>query len=358
MTSDLRSATSDFVTVIIATCGRADRLCKVLGLVARAARRAGGRRQVVVADNDPALTAGEAVRAFRDDVLDVRVVQSRPRNKSAALNAAIAVCRTEWMAFTDDDTEPDEEWLRAGESYAAAGGVRVFGGRVLPGPVQEKLPATICWAGPEGSNPGGGIFVVYQPMPGSGTLSREAQAPIGANVFVSRTVFREHGEYDEQLFDICGRWALGIDDGEFGVRLVSRGEPIGYCHEALVVHPLHDDKFALGRRINHAFSHGWQQPIVFFEPGRPRIEPYRVRLLAGALWSAGRALLRGDRAAWASGLLVAARHTGSVACRWSTSYRAAVQYRTRQPPIWTRRGVPSCGQTDPTGLTVEEGRFQ
>ncbi len=315
-------------TVIIATFDRPDRLARVLGCVSAASRKTGEAHPVVVVDNGSRLPAGPIASALSASTgLSIRCLASRPGDKCRALNMGIAAASTEWLAFTDDDTLPDGGWLAEGARFAAAGGCRVFGGRVLPGEPPGLLPAWLQ-PGRSGRFPWvGGALVRYEPMSASGRLPRSHPIPFGANIFVRRDVFAEFGGYDETLWALCGRAALGVDDGEFGVRLQSAGEPIGYCREALVVHPVHEERYSIASHLRIAYRYGWRDPLVFFDPRRPAVELFRLRQVAGLSARAAAAALRRDAAAAVSDLSDAAKAVGAVACRQSRAYREWARLR-------------------------------
>jgi GT2 family glycosyltransferase len=307
-------------TVIVATCDRPDRLHAGLARIADAVETAGAGA-LVVADNGAEHAAGEAVRRVAAAAgFPVRYLQTPPRNKSKALNAAIAAAETEWLAFTDDDTLPDADWLKNAAAFASAGRCRVFGGRILAGQPDAPLPA---WMQPDanGEYPGHGVFVRYYPLRQSGLLGPADRVPFGANVFVRKDVFTQRGGYDERLWEFCGRAALGAEDGEFGMRLQRLGEAIGYCHEAVVVHPVHADRCRWRTQLRLAFYYGWRDPIVDFDARRPLVEGYRLRQCAA--WSARAAVARvtGRTPAAFVDSLKAARALGSMLCRFSAGYR-------------------------------------
>ena len=227
---------------------------------------------------------------------------------------------TAWLAFTDDDTLPIADWLSEAAAFAAHGDCRVFGGRIAAGEPEQPLPR---WLKPNaaGEMPGHGIFVRYSPRSSSGLLGAADRVPFGANVFVRRDVFRQFGPYDESLWELCGRAALGAEDGEFGARLQKAGEPIGFCHEALVVHPVNHERCSFLKQVDLAYRYGWRDPIVFYERGRPLVEPYRLGLAARWTGRSALAWLRGDSAGAFETTLKAARCIGSISSRFSGSYR-------------------------------------
>ena len=344
-------------TIIIATCGHPDRLFRVLRHLDEAIRIAGRRHRVIVADNSLGhALAGPVARAAATLSLEVRHVGTTPFNKCAALNAGIAAADTEWLAFTDDDTLPDVRWLLEAGRFAASGVCRVFGGWIRPcyaedlvrggesvsredakfakeererGDIMSRkaLPGWLV-PGRSGRIPLiSGAVVQYEPMTSSGLLGPQDPIPLGANIFIRRGVFGDHGGYDEALWVACGRAALGADDGEFGIRLKARGERIGFCREAIMHHPVYAARCTFLSHIRSAFRYGWRDPFVFFDPQRPVMEWYRLRLLAGSLMSATGRLLTLDCGAAATDFLDVVKLCGSMAGRGSQSYRK-----------WERRG--------------------
>ena len=308
-------------TVIIATCGRPEELAVTLNAIARPAGVSGLPDRVIVADNAPDYSAAEAVRAFAATTpVAVTYLKTPPFDKTKALNAAIATAATDWLAFTDDDTLPDPAWLAEAGRFATVSGYRVFGGRIQPGPIRQPLPVWMQ-AGRSGRLPPDCLFVRYQPMPASGALTGDMPVPYGANVFVRKQVFAEQGGYDEALWALCGRHAIGVEDAEFGLRLRQRGEAIGYCHEALVVHPVHHARGTFRTHIRRSYDYGWREPLVFFDPARPWLAPYQARIILTRLWGMVSDAFRGDRAGAMDHLMMGMRCAGGMACRWSSAYR-------------------------------------
>ena len=323
-------------TVIVATCGRPDRLRKMLACLARAVDTSGVAHRVVVADNHPDYTAAGTVQRFRTEVsFPVLYMKTTPRNKSCALNDGIRAAETDWLAFSDDDTLPDPGWLKEAGAFARAGAFRVFGGRIEMGELEKPVPRSVRRR--EGEPfPGGGVYVYYHPMAQSGGLRDADKVPFGANTFTHRTVFRDYGLYDEALWELCGPNALGIDDGEFGVRIKRAGEPIGYCSEAVVVHPVYRDKYSVKRRLRNVYAFGWREPLVFPEdhkrPAWRHLAGRVVRHLAAAIGHAVR--FRASRAF--ACLLEAVRAYGVMRGLRSSAIRQCLSLpdvRTRQTGV-------------------------
>lgn len=309
-------------TIIIATCGRPERLAAVLERMAEAVQVSGADHRVIVVDNGLTHSAAEPVAALAAKMpFPLRYLTSTPLNKCRALNVGIAAAETEWLAFTDDDTLPDSRWLLEAGAFAEREHCRVFGALVVPEQTGCALPAWLV-PGRSGRIPLlSGAMVRYAPLPASGILGKHDPIPLGANVFVRRDVFKDHGGYNDVLWTVCGKAALGVDDGEFGVRLLREGEPIGYCREAVVVHPVYPARCTLWSHVKSAFYYGWRDPLVFFDVTRPLIELFRLRqAVVSAGYAVGNAWCR-DYGAAAADLLDAVKVVGTVTCRWSSSYR-------------------------------------
>ena len=298
-------------SVIIATCNRPDRLVLALESTASAIAASGEPHHIIVADNGSDRLAKNVVAQFAGCTSSpVKYVRSAPLSKAAALNAGIKVAETDWLAFTDDDCTPTESWLKEGDRYAASGGVRLFSGRLQAGPVAFTLPPWL----PSGSSellPWSPAFVDYAPRDADGILGEQERVPFGANIFVQKSVFDDFGGYDEKLWDACGSAALGSEDAEFAIRVRARGLSIGYCHGALVVHPVYPERVTLSYYLKHIYNFGVREP--FFADAE-ETAPYGYLFKCGvrALLKGTTARLRGDRVGAMRALMNATRDWGEI----------------------------------------------
>jgi glycosyltransferase involved in cell wall biosynthesis len=95
------------ITVAIVTRDRAALLREALESICRLERKPDA---VLVIDNCSTDDTLEVAESFTDR-LPLRSVTRGPVAVNWARNAALDECRTEALAFTDDDAEPDETWL-------------------------------------------------------------------------------------------------------------------------------------------------------------------------------------------------------------------------------------------------------
>lgn len=271
-----------FFTVIIATCGRPEHLDAVIRCLSESTCRIQLLDRVIIVDNHPASQARPIAQNWSARGMPVRYMTSPPYDKASALNVGIRLAETEWLVFTDDDTLPKVDWLEKGWSYVQESGVRVFGGRVAAEPLDDQRLPIWMRPGASGFIPLTGIVVDYLPRNESGMLASGMTAPFGANLFARKDVFYEYGFYDEALWALCvkyGKWPVGVEDSEMGYRLMQSGEPLGFCHTAVVEHPVNYDRCSLRLSIRQAFSDGWRQPLIFIRDYQRRFEWFRVRLV-------------------------------------------------------------------------------
>ena len=136
----------------------------------------------------------------------VRWVQGPGIGPAANRNAAAAVARGTWLAFTDDDCLPQPEWLHAFlVAITAHPGVTVFEGKTVP----DRPRKTLAEHSPVGSQ--------------AGNLW-------SCNFAILRSEFEHLGGFDSQ-FRVC------MEDNDFALRVRKSGLIFPFIEDALVVHP-------------------------------------------------------------------------------------------------------------------------
>jgi GT2 family glycosyltransferase len=199
------------VSVVVPTCGRADLLNRCLSaLTAQTVRSAD--MEIIVVD-DGALDATRAAIAgwtgrMAPRGLDVVYVANHgPHGPAAARNRGWRAARASIIAFTDDDTLPDHDWLRNGLLAFSDDVDALWGRTTMP------LPD--------------------QPTDYERDASRLATAEfVTANCFCRTSMLDAIGGFDER-FRLAWR-----EDSDFHFRLQKQGARIRHAPAALVVHPV------------------------------------------------------------------------------------------------------------------------
>ncbi|MGR8980719.1 MAG: glycosyltransferase [Gammaproteobacteria bacterium] len=102
-------------SVIIATYNRSSQLCQCLEALASLDYPM-ERREVIVVDDGGCCPLDGIVEKFRDR-MDIRLLRQDNAGPGAARNTGAARATGEYLAFTDDDCQPQNGWLRG---FAAA----------------------------------------------------------------------------------------------------------------------------------------------------------------------------------------------------------------------------------------------
>lgn len=196
-------------SVIVCTRNGRDRIGACLKAIAKMA--GGNFETIVVDDGSEDGTADHVAEHFPQ----VRLLRLEPGGLSAARNAGAAAATGEVLAFTDDDCEPDIEWIaRLGRifqegTYAAAGGPN------LPPFAGSWREAVVRAA------PGAPSHVMLTDV--------EAEHLPGCNLAVTKEAFDKIGGFDPR-FHTAG------DDVDFCWRLRDAGYRLGFAPGAFVWH--------------------------------------------------------------------------------------------------------------------------
>ena len=217
------------VSVVIATRNRSILLGRTLRALA-SQRWPSEQMDIIVADNGSNDDTRAVVDGCIADGLPVQYVFVAEPGKSHAVNVALRLTRGELIAFTDDDVQPDPDWLaglvRAVEETEAD----YIAGRILP--IWEIAPP--AWMSP----PLYGVLAI--PDNGARRLPIAADGasqvmPIGANMAVRASVIARLGGLRTDLGKLDGSLRTG-EDHEFFLRLLHAGCRGTYEPSAIVRH--------------------------------------------------------------------------------------------------------------------------
>ena len=172
----------------------------------------GGPYETIVIDDG----SSDGTAAFvAERFPSVHICTVPPSGLSAARNKGAALASGEILAFTDDDCEPDKEWIARLDRAFQDSDIAAAGGPNLPPPPQNNTEAVVC------SAPGAPSHVLLD--------DTTAEHIPGCNLAVRKHVFHEIGGFDP-AFRTAG------DDVDFCWRLSDNDFRIGFIPGAFVWH--------------------------------------------------------------------------------------------------------------------------
>jgi cellulose synthase/poly-beta-1,6-N-acetylglucosamine synthase-like glycosyltransferase len=209
------------VSVIVGSYCRPQSLSACLGALKRQTRPA--NEIIVVARGDDLETLAVCSRVSKETEDFRAVIVSRP-GAVAALNAGLRIARGEVIAITDDDTEPEEDWLEqiatifaAEPAIGAIGGPDIIAGSNRP-PARRAQVGRIAWYGRFSGNHD------------VGTVREDVDVLKGANMSFRATAL---AGFDERL---RGHGAQVGLDMEAALRVKRRGYRVVYDPRVRVRH--------------------------------------------------------------------------------------------------------------------------
>jgi GT2 family glycosyltransferase len=201
-------------TVIIPSFNRAAQLATALRALARQLTVPGGFEVIVVDDGgDPPLDERSLTAASG---IACRVLRTSNGGPAAARNLAARQARGRILAFTDDDCEPDPDWLPGlVRRHQAADSPRIVGGRTV-----NRLS----------SNPFAATSQNLITL-GYAHYNRDPERALffaSNNLSIPRREFAQLGGFDERFRtaedrDLCDRWVLS-------------GRTMTYAPECVILH--------------------------------------------------------------------------------------------------------------------------
>jgi GT2 family glycosyltransferase len=196
-------------SVIVCTRNGGERIANCLRALSE---MDGGPFETIVIDDGSDDDTGKIVA---EKFPEVRLLSIPPSGLSAARNIGAEAATGDILAFTDDDCEPDREWLvRLGKAFDDPG-ISAAGGPNLPPPARTPIEAVIR------SAPGAPSHVLFDD-------TRAEHLP-GCNIAVRRAAFEAIGGFDP-IFRTAG------DDVDFCWRLSDAGHRLGFVPGAFVWH--------------------------------------------------------------------------------------------------------------------------
>ena len=248
------------VSVVIPTYRRPALLSRCLAAVLAQRLDAHAFEVIVVDDGHTDDTRAAVAALAPDGVPAVRYLRpAHGRGPAVARNAGWRAARGAVIAFTDDDTIPDADWLAEGlaalrpEHAAICGRVRV--------PPASTPPSD------------------HERM----TRGLESAEFVTANAFVRRAALEQVGGFDERF---RRAWR---EDSDLQFRLMREAGAVGRCDTATVVHPVRAERWgvSLGQQRNTFYDALLykKHPRLYRERIR-RIPPWDYYAVVGATLAA------------------------------------------------------------------------
>jgi glycosyltransferase involved in cell wall biosynthesis len=313
------------ISIVIATRNRSVLLARTLRALA-SQRWPRPEMEVVVADNG-STDDTRAVVGSAADGLPVHYLFVAEPGKSYAVNAALRLTRGDLIALTDDDVQPEPEWL-AGLARAVDETEADFvAGRILP--LWESQPP--AWLSPS-------LYGVLA-IPENGTMRLPLAAdqpsnvmPIGANMAVRARVIERLGGLRTDLGKLDGSLRTG-EDHEFFLRLLHAGCRGVYEPSAVVRHLVPAARLHRGYFRQWLYQNG--RDVARLERAYPPnatkwlgVPRYLMRHAACDAASAVGAALTGDGATRFASVLRVLWFAGYLRDSWFAGADAA-------PPAWS-----------------------
>ncbi|MDX6561477.1 MAG: hypothetical protein QOD65_1291 [Gaiellales bacterium] len=243
------AAGARLVSAVITTCGKVDALTRCITAVGASAYPS---IEILVVDNRPATSGVRRALAECSDAR-IRVVDEPRQGLSRARNAGLAQARGEIVAFTDDDTVPDPQWLVWLErAFADPSAPACVTGLILPYELETRQQITLEQFARFGKGFEPRIFDLARPPAGDPLFPYAGgQFGSGANMALDVGFARRIGGFDPYLG--TGTPAQGGEDLDLCARVLLAGGRIAYEPAAIVLHQ-HPDGDAHLRSV--AFRYG------------------------------------------------------------------------------------------------------
>lgn len=240
------------ISVIVCTYNRAECLSATLRSLASLRRDAAEPWELILVDNGSTDdTRARVVQARQRLALPLVYALEERRGKSFALNAAVAIARGDFLAFTDDDVTLHPHWMLEIRRAFARFDCSAVGGRILP--LWPSAPP--AWYSVQGPDRLARAIVEFDFGETPFLLSVPA---FGANMAFRRSVFAEHGLFRTDLGPGPGRSRVGGggEDTEFCRRVMAGGGTIAYAPGMLVYHPVEAHRMTKQYFKRWYFSYG------------------------------------------------------------------------------------------------------
>lgn len=237
------------ISVLIATYNRAEILYRTLESMTRL-DRAGLSVEFVVVDNNSSDHTKEVIESFDDKLTIHYLFEPRP-GKNCALNKALnKVPLGKLVVFTDDDVEPQKDWLKAVITVTNRWlDYSVFGGKIYAIWPNGRPPK---WAQSRFIQSLGFAIHDYED---SECPYKSGQYPFGPNFWVHREIFEDGRRFNEAIGPRPQNRIMGSETS-FLKRLTDQGYGIVYSPKAVIGHRIQMYQLSMSYIWKRAYRYG------------------------------------------------------------------------------------------------------
>jgi cellulose synthase/poly-beta-1,6-N-acetylglucosamine synthase-like glycosyltransferase len=187
------------------------------------------RLRVTVVDNGSDRPIDEVVAQFAG----VRAAFAAERGCGSARNVGVTLTSGDILAFTDSDCRPDPDWILNGVRRLGSSETDIVGGDVKVFAADEAHPTDVELFDK--------VFG-FEPR----RYVRNKRFAVGANIMVSRRVFRAVGDFRNGELP---------EDFDWGRRAVSKGYRLGFAPDVVIRHPARRDWEEIRRKMDRTTWH-------------------------------------------------------------------------------------------------------
>lgn len=324
------------VSVIIATYTRAALLDECLRHLRAQPFRAGD--EVIVVDNGSVDHTAAVAKGYQAGFpAPLHVLHEDRPGKSHALSRALAVARTDVLAFLDDDITVGQGWLDVIRGTMTNPSVALMGGRVMAR-WEDRVPTWMRHAPAEYPRLGAPLGLLDYALD---VVELGPRTVLGANMAVRRDVFDVVGGFATHLGKLRGTLLSG-EDHELCLRVQRAGFRAIYAPEALVHHWVPADRARVGYFLHWFYWSGITNAILDADSAAAaappsggsahrRVPGYLIKRSARAFFGVLSALVAGRRSAALNHAIDIAYAAGYIALRLGLSSRQPATTKQATP---------------------------
>lgn len=230
------------LTIVICTYNRAHILLETLASLLQQTASSENYSLLII-DNNSTDNTQETVASFKNKFTDIRIARENNQGLSHARNRALEECKTEWLAFLDDDAKAHPNWVSTILETIQKNDFDAFGGPYYAwhhyGPAPQWLPKD---------------FGTYESPQGYGLLQGDTFIP-GGNCVLRSDVARRIGTFSIELGmngSLCGYG----EETQFFERMRTAGYRMGYVPQLKIDHCVLPYKYTLRWQLHSAFISG------------------------------------------------------------------------------------------------------